>query len=277
MAVYFQKPRVFSTEEMFIFWAQNLRKEKPHLIIKNLNNNTGHRSKPIELWYEVKEELAHLQQKNLELDADVQRLEIIDTNTTDHFTPVTKLIFKLKETIEKNKVRIRELEKLPGNTKQMILDYTTFKKIIVAFNKKAADVIIAGKTLNLGNKLGFSQIRKIIPPVRSQRIDWAESMQLKRELIEQGVKVKSELHPNGSNWLVFKNQNYYLRWSWVKRSNRDCTVKNNRVYAFYPTNSAKDVPGNKTKLALANQKDSLLHTRYPTVDLLQYMNKPKSK
>jgi hypothetical protein len=269
MAVYFQKPQIFSAEDMFNFWMDNLCKEKPHLIIKYRQTS----SKPTEIWYEVKEEIEYLNRRNLDLDAKIQSLEVQDRNV-NYFTAITEQIFEMKKEIMNNKYKLKELSKVPIDSKEMIMDYSLFKKIIVSFNKKASEEIIAGKTLNLGNKLGFSQIRKIIPPVRSQRIDWAESMQLKKELLAQGVPVKSELHPEGSNWLVFKNQNYYLRWSWVKRSNRDCTVKNNRVYAFYPTASGKgDLPGNRTKLAQANQNDSLLHTRYPVIELLQYIKK----
>lgn len=265
MAVYFQKPQVLSTEDMFNFWMDNLRKERPHLIIKYQNTT----SRPTEIWYEVKQEIEYLNSRNMMLDAEIQRLEVQDRNV-NYFTSITQQIFEMKKEIMNNKYKLKELGKLPVDSKEKIMDFATFKKIIVAFNKKASDEIIAGKTLNLGNKLGFSQIRKIVPSVRSQRIDWAESMKFKKELETQGVAVKSKTNPQGSNWLVYKHQTYYLRWSWVKRSNRDCTVKNNRVYAFYPTNSSKDSPGNKTKLAQANQQDSLLHTRYPTIDLLQY-------
>lgn len=273
MAVYFQKPQILSAEDMFNFWMDNLCKEKPHLIIKYRQTS----SKPTEIWYEVSQELEYLQNKNLELDAKIQEWEVQDTTTTDAFTPLTIKIFEARSEIAKNKHKIEELKKLPRNHREKLMDYALFKKVIVCFNKKASDEIIAGKTLNLGNRLGLSQIRKIIPTVRSQSIDWAESNKMKKELIAQGVPIKSPENPNGSNWLVYRNQSYYLRWSWVKRLNSDCTVKNNRVYAFYPTASGKgETLGNRTKLAQANQQDSLLHTRYPVVDLVQYLSKKQA-
>jgi hypothetical protein len=268
MSVYFQKPQIFGPEQMFLFWAENLCKEKPHLIIKNQRTS----SKPTELWYEVKHELEYLNKRNLVLDARIQELEVIDKDIK-RFTPATEEIFEMKKEIMNNKYKIKELEKLPGDKKEMIMDSTLFKKILTLYNKKASDAIIAGKTLNLHNKLGYSQIRKIIPPTRSERIDWKESYEFKKELEAKGELTKSKETPTGSNWLVYKIQSYYLRWAWVKRSNRECTVKNNRVYAFYPTASSstaegkEKVPGNKAKLAAAQKADSLLHTRYTVIEL----------
>lgn len=278
MAVYFQKPRIFGAEQMFLFWVDNLKKEKPHLIVKNMNNNHGHRSKPIEVWYEVKEELNYLNNRNLALDVRIQELEVIDKDIK-RFTPATEEIFEMKKEIMNNKYKIKELEKLNGNKKEMIMDYPTFKKVLTLYNKKASTAIIEGKTLNFNNKLGYSQIRKIIPPKRSQRIDWAESLKFKKELLAEGVAIKSPETPDGSNWLVYKNQSYYLRWAWVKRSNRDCTVKNNRVYAFYATASSSSsggkekILGNKAMLAKAQNEDSLLHTRYTTIELREMIKK----
>lgn len=273
MAVYFQKPQIFSAEDMFNFWMDNLCKEKPHLIVKYRQTT----SKPTEIWYQVSHELEYLTTRNLELDTKIQELEIEDRNLSKYsFTSVTTEILKKKQEIMYNNTRIKELQKLPKDLKEKLMDYAIFKRIVVAFNKKASEAIIAGGTLNLGNKLGYSQIRKIIPPTRSQRIDWAESKKLKSELEGQGVSVRSQDNPTGSNWLIYKNQSYYLRWSWVKRSNHDCTVKNNRVYAFYPTASGKgETLGNRTKLAKAQEQDGLLHTRYPIIDLVQYINKQK--
>jgi len=269
MAVRHAKPKIHCVEKMFMFWAENLKKEKPHLIIKNQFTT----SKPTELWYEVKEELDYLNNRNLYLDEQIMKLEIIDREVK-RFTSLTEEIFEYKTEIVNNKNKIKILQKLDPKSKQLILNYTVFRAIIEKFNLKASDEIIAGKTINLGNRLGYSQIRKIEPEIRSKNdIDWAESNKYKKELQDKGVVTKSKEHPEGKNWLVYRNSSYYLRWAWVKRYNRACTVKNNRVYAFYPTESGtsmkgKDkVLGNKSKLAKAQTDNNLLHTKYTVVKL----------
>lgn len=271
MAVRIEKPKIYGAKHMFIFWAKNMQLEKPHLIIKYENALLA-TNKNAELWYVVKEELNYLRQKNLDLDVHIQELEKIDKQIK-HFTATSFEIFELKKQIAQNKDKIKELEKLPGDTKRMILDFKKFKDVVSNYNKLASDKIIEGGNLNLTNKLGYVQIRKIIPAtVESQNvIDWKASYDYKKELIAKGVTPKDKEHPKGKNWLVYKRQPWYLRWAWVKAYQR-ATVKNNRVYAFYSTNgdstTAKNaIPGNKAKLSQAVGKDSKLHEKYVVVDM----------
>jgi len=271
MAVRIEKPKIYSAKDMFLFWAKNLQKEKPHLILKYekglINSN-----KNAELWYVVKEELNYLRQRNLNLDVIIQDLEKVDKQI-EHFTANTFQIFDLRKEIYNNNLKIKELEKLPGDSRYIILDFVKFKKVISTYNKLASEKIIQGGNLNLSNKLGYVQIRKIIPatPEKKQTIDWKESYEYKKELIEKGFTPKDKDNPKGRNWLVYKMMPWYLRWTWVKTYHR-ATVKNNRVYAFYPTHGdtttdANPVPGNKSKLSQAVRADPFLHEKYSVVDL----------
>lgn len=272
MAVKLQKPKAQGLKSMFIFWVNTLLQEKPHLIVKHLNTN----GKVAQVWYEVKQELEFLRIENLNFDIEIQKLEELEKLEKDksRFTANTREIYAIKKEISTNNSRIKELIKLPASHRELILDYNKFKEIIISFNRKASDYIIQGENLNLGNRLGYVQIRKIIPTVRStSRIDWKESLDYKKELIANNEQPKTDEHPNGKNWLIYKNQSFYLRWAWMKRQNRACTVKNNKVYAFYPTASSSStanggkVPGNKAKLSAAQAADPLLHTRYTMVKL----------
>lgn len=267
MAVYHRKPKILSHKDMFLAWTANLRKEKPHLIVKK------GRLKATELWYEVKEELSYLETKNLNLDIQLQELEKKDKEI-DRFTAVTEQIFEIRKEIMQNSHKIKELRKLPGNEKEMIINSDQFKAILSTYNKKASEEIIQGHNLNLGNRLGYIQIRKIIPEKRSVgRIDWKASMEYRKELQDAGHEVKNKTAPEGKNWLVYRQQSFYLRWAWVKRYNRACTVKNNRVYAFIPTASSSStgnhgkILGNKTKLVQAQLTNPVLHTKYTVVKL----------
>lgn len=271
MAVRIEKPKIYGAKHMFIFWAKNMQMEKPHLIIKYENALLAS-NKNAELWYVVKEELNYLRQHNLNLDTRIQELEKIDKQIK-HFTATSYEIFEYKKQIGQNREKIKELEKLPGDTCKMILDFEKFKKILSTYNKLASEKIIEGGNLNLTNKLGYVQIRKIIPPTleRQQVIDWKQSYDFKKELISKGITPKDKENPKGKNWLVYKRQPWYLRWAWVKAYQR-ATVKNNRVYAFYPTNgdSTTDVnavPGNKSKLSQAVGTNPKLHEKFTVVDM----------
>lgn len=271
MAVKIEQPKIYSAKDMFLFWAKNLQKEKPHLILK-FEKALIASNKNAELWYVVKEELNYLRNKNLSIDIQIQALEKVDKQI-EHFTANTFQIYDLRKEIFNNNTKIKELEKLPGDTKHLILDFNKFKKVITTYNKLASEKIIQGGNLNLSNKLGYIQIRKIIPPTLKQKqvIDWKESYDYKKEIIAKGFTPKDKHNPKGKNWLVYKMQPWYLRWAWVKAYQR-ATVKNNRVYAFYPTHGdtttdAKPVPGNKSRLSQAVKADPFLHEKYSVVDL----------
>lgn len=267
MAVYHRKPKILSHKDMFLFWVNNLKKEKPHLIVKNNS------LKITEVWYEVKQELEYLEKRNLDLDAQLQELEKLDKDI-NRFTATTEQIFEIRREIMLNSHKIKDLKKLPGNHREMIINSQQFKNILITYNKKASEDIIQGHNLNLGNRLGYVQIRKIIPEKRSVgRIDWKASMDYKKELEAEGHVTKNKEAPDGKNWLVYRQQSYYLRWAWVKRYNRACTVKNNRVYAFVPTASSSStgnhgkILGNKTKLVQAQLENPILHQKYTVVKL----------
>lgn len=271
MAVRFEKPKTKGIQDMFKFWVSNLVQERPHLIVKHLNTN----GKTAQIWYEIKKEIEYLNNLNLEYDARIQVLEKEDKDYK-FFSAATTEIFRLKKEIQQNKQRLKELSKLPSEQKEKIINYNQFKEIITLFNKKASDYIVQGENLNLQNRLGYIQIRKIIPTIRStSRIDWNESKKYKQELISKGEIPKDKENPDGKDWLIYINQPFYLRWAWVKRGKKSpaCSVKNNKVYAFYPTASSSTtaeggkVPGNKAKLSKAQLDNPLLHNKYTMVKL----------
>jgi len=276
MPVFHRKPQILSVPEMFLFWVENLKREKPHLICKNFNNrviggNNGAAKTP-EVWYKAKQELEYLQRRNLVLDEKIIQLEKAEKDLYK-FTNATIEIFEFKKEIAHNKIKIAQLAKLPDDTKELIITFKQFKEIISVHNQLASEDIIQGKTLNLNNKLGYVQIRKIVPKEIRRlegRIDWGESIKYRKELEAQGIRTKNKNNPTGKEWLVYVRQSFYLRWAWMKRYSRACTVKNNRVYVFVPTapGSGKRgtaALGNKGKLVAAQRANPLLHFKYTVV------------
>lgn len=253
------KSKTHGVRDMFNFWVREQRKKKPYLKFKYPQRN-----KNSELWYQVKAEINYLKQEVLDLDKEIQVLEAEDLASTNQFafTSTTKKLFEKKKEIYDTKQRIKELEKESPEEEKLLMDFYTFRDVVYSYNKKAADELIQGEVLNMGERLGYLYILKVNSP--SKLIDWKSSNDFKQELINQGEQPRDKQHPEGVNWLQYYHTKFYLRWAWRKRKGV-CRVKNHTVYGFYPTgNSSKGVKGTKALLKEANDANPVLHERYIT-------------
>lgn len=258
-----RKPRIMGIKDIFNFWLKNLEREKPYLVVKRRNSKSLDPKECTEVWYTIKHELEYLRKRLLQLDEEIMELEAKDTVTTK-FTQLTIRTFELKKEVYNTKQKIKQLAKLPPDDKELLMTYNLFNEITVTFNKKAVDAIIQGEILNLGNKLGTLQIRKINR--YHSAIDWGESNDRRQELVDQGIEPRTKDNPDGEDWFVYRDSDWYLRWSWAKRFRGSGIplLKNGKCYAFYPTHSSsgKKVLGAKGLLAKANQENKQLHLRY---------------
>jgi hypothetical protein len=151
------------------------------------------------------------------------------------------------------------------------IPYWMYNEILSRYNKKAADAVIFGEVLNLGNTVGRILIKKIRRRYDKLEVDWGASNIRKAELIAQGITPKDPEHPEGENWILYHTDAWYARWAWQKR-NGACKVRNQSVYKFLPSSNrskkAGDVSldklGNKGKLALAIRCNPGLHLIYET-------------
>lgn len=267
MSVEIRKPVNLGIRGIFKFWLKNLEKEKPYLLIKRRGSRSLNEGECTEVWYTIKHELAYLRKKLLSLDEEILRLEIADTDTSK-FTPMTIKTFELKKEVYHIKQKIKQLEKLPPEDQKLVMTYNLFNEITCRFNKKAVEAIIQGEVLNLGSKLGFIKIKKITR--YSPSIDWGASWERRAEIVEQGLKPRTKEDTSGEDWFVYRNSDFYLRWTWTKRFREPGLpmLKNGKLYAFYPTNSSSNnqVLGAKGLLAKANNENKLLHLRYETTN-----------
>jgi hypothetical protein len=267
MGLEIRKPRVLGIRDIFLFWLKNLEKEKPYLLVKRRNSKSLDPIECTEIWYTIKHELNYLRKKVLEIDEQILELELIDQEKTK-FTSLTIKTFELKKEVYNLRDKIKQLSKLPPEDKKLLMTYNLFNEITSRFNKKAVKAVIEGEVLNLGNKLGTLQIRKI--QRYNPSVNWGESLSRKQELIDQGIVPRDKEHPEGENWLIYRNTDYYLRWSWAKRFRESGIpmLRNGKCYAFYPTHNSsnKKILGAKGLLAEANMKNSFLHLRYATVN-----------
>ena len=150
------------------------------------------------------------------------------------------------------------------------IPYWMYKEVITRFNKKASNAVIFGQALNLTNRLGYVLIKKIKRNYEKPVVDWGKSKQLKKELLDKGIKLWTKEDPTGEMWMVYHSDPWYLRWAWFKKDR--CRAKNNTVYKFEATsNKSKkagdnslDKLGNKGRLALANRLNPVLHHVYET-------------
>lgn len=98
------------------------------------------------------------------------------------------------------------------------------------FNREIANTILRGGVYYFGqglSKLGISYVKR--SPNAKPCIDWGESNKLKAKLIEQGYQVKSKDNPTGIKWLLFRTDDGYCFWKWLKR---DAFTPNKKMYKF---------------------------------------------
>jgi hypothetical protein len=119
--------------------------------------------------------------------------------------------------------------------------YTQFKYVLSLFNKKAVEQILAGKTLNLHNRLGKIRIQRVRRNFNTKTVDWAET---------------NKLQSRGIRKLVFFTDDFWYRWYWEKRT---CTIPNKSVYSFRPTGGEN---GNKKRLVRTLKTDEFAHINF---------------
>ena len=120
---------------------------------------------------------------------------------------------------------------------EKVLPYWMFKEVVSRIAKKASDLIIQGGIFNLGNHLGYIKIRKIFRSFKKSVVNWGESNQLKREILERGGTPKSKDALDGEDWLIYYTNPWYLRWAWIRRGGASI-FKNQTVYEFKPTSDS---------------------------------------
>jgi len=150
------------------------------------------------------------------------------------------------------------------------IPYWMYNEVLSRYNKKAADAVIFGEVLNLGNTIGRILIKKIKRRYDKLEVDWDTSFNRKKELIAQGITPR-EGDNGGENWLIYYTDAWYARWAWQKRFGA-CRVRNQSVYKFLPSSNRSKKAGdnslerlgNKGKLALAIKHNPGLHLIYET-------------
>ena len=259
MSLKFEVPRTLTATDMFTWWCKEKIRKKRYLRILYATSN----SKDTILISRNAEELDWLRKNVLVLAEQIDDLERIDSKVP-YFTENTKQIYAKKSELYEADNRIKHLEQVDHNSSQVVMSESKFKSILYSFNQKARDAMIDdGKVLNIRNRIGFLFVQKIARDnkyaSKSLRMpNWAESKKYKQELIDKGIQIKDDKHPDGKKWIVYYDDDYYLRVSWTKKKGAS-RVKNHPFYSFEPS---RGETGMRKQLSRANMKNPFLHKTY---------------
>lgn len=116
------------------------------------------------------------------------------------------------------------------------------------FNREIGNHILRGGVFSFGqglSKLGISYVlrSKNAKPI----VDWGESNKLKKLLIEQGHTPKSQDNPGGVKWLLYRTDEGYCFWKWLKRESFALNKKMYKFRAIATNNECTDYKGELTQ------------------------------
>jgi hypothetical protein len=261
MSLRYEVSKTLTATDMFLWWCKNKIRNKRHL--KVLYSTTN--SKETILISGNNEELDWLRKHVLILAEQINKLEIADMDNKYSFSSKTKELYSKKGDLFDANQRIAHLEKVDGATRTVIMSEGKFRDVLYRFNTTMRDRLVQdGDVINMKNYMGYLYIQKVQRNIagytsKSSRMpNWPESKKYKQELIDEGIQVKDVDHPDGKNWLVYFDDDYYLRYSWNKKRGA-CRVKNHNYYSFCPTNGTN---GAKKQLTKANRDNGFLHKTY---------------
>jgi len=158
--------------------------------------------------------------------------------------------------MQKQSQTIKEAYSFYKTTTEHPVDRKLFEDICKEFNIKLFDLVLDGYEFDMGSNMGTISIRRIERYPGKLTVDWGETNKLKRELVDQGVKLYDSTTGEGEKYQVYYTDKFYCKYHWTKSK---CKVKNKTVYRFSPTRGKK---GNKEKLVTLLHTDELAYLRF---------------
>lgn len=123
------------------------------------------------------------------------------------------------------------------------LDLKTYRNICNLFNERVMDrMIYHGELFKLGYGLSRVGVIAVKRNFKKLTIDWIKSNKRKAKLIAEGKTPYSKENPDGVEWFVYDNSDFFYSFWWDKQH---CKVKNQIFYIFSATRGLK---GNTQKL-----------------------------
>lgn len=152
---------------------------------------------------------------------------------------------------KKEKGRYQEISAVyrisPSGANEKLMTYELFKKIMHLYYKKAQEQIIAGKTINMLNGIGYIQAVRVERNHLKKAVDWQSSYQL------------GEKNPvNGKMKLVYFTDDDWCRIAWHKHGQ----LNNETAYEFVPSETGSTDKGFKNQFVKALKANPLLKFEY---------------
>lgn len=110
--------------------------------------------------------------------------------------------------------------------------YYEFVKIVREFNRGASQRILLGEKFIMPSNIGGFKIEFMKRPPEVKAINWKESTIYKRYLLANNRQPANYENPDGEEWLIYFTDDYYLRWTWMKKY---CKTANGHMYSFSTT------------------------------------------
>lgn len=129
-----------------------------------------------------------------------------------------------------------------------------FFKMQYIFNREVSNNILRGYVYSFGQGLSQLCINYVKRSPNSKPcIDWGESNKLKKRLSELGYAVKTKDNPEGAKWLLFRTDDGYCFWNWIKKRANTHNRKMYKFRAIATNNECTDYNGTLTQEEILNK------------------------
>lgn len=151
---------------------------------------------------------------------------------------------------------LKDIYRYYADTSKSPVEKNVYREICEEFNLQIIDYILEGGVFNMKNNLAYLSIRCIERNPSKPTVDWWESNNYKRELLDKGKQLYNKETGEGEQWLIYYTDPWYCKFHWEKHK---CKIPNKTAYRFTPTRGIK---GNKEKLSKLLKEDDLAYLRF---------------
>lgn len=165
----------------------------------------------------------------------------------------------------KASVTLDEVYNYYKNDLEGILTKSEYRTVTDKLFREVSEEILNGGVFHIGKDLGYICIKRFEKKfkfnengnISNGMVNWVESKKLKQEIIDAGDELYNDVTKKGRKWLIYFDDKYNYRWAWIKNYST-CTIKNNKIYSFQPTNDNTMRKGQICKLGNKGKLKSLL-------------------
>jgi hypothetical protein len=140
-------------------------------------------------------------------------------------------------------------------TGKIVENYTQYKKVIAAFNKKAGIKMVEGYSVDLLNGLGFLFIIRVERGASKPRLNRGESFKLRKKLEANGTLTDD-------NWRVYYDDEDFIMVTWFKPSYTIVNNDNMKDFKLYKFKVADGTNGKGLKKYISREVVAKPHLKF---------------